>query len=168
MNMQPAAVSFLPSYQYFLPLMQILECPRTGGHLTLSAFEDVLALLSPGQVSQIPEGTSAFLVSAEAKVAYPIRGLICSFLSSEEIHIDGKIPSGTVTRDDEIKRSVKRFYDDHGWQPNEAGIYHDTADHSDIDCGAYRLYEIETNLALLKNLMQGEFMLDAASGGGLP
>ncbi len=151
-------------FEYYRPLMRILRCPHTGRKLRLVVVEDLLPTLTPEQRTRIPVDMCAAFISDEAKIAYPVLGMICSFLAEHEIGLTEVCGSYSPDGSEAIKRSVAQYYDSFGWQSNEAGVYHDTAAHAAIEGGAYRVYEIETHLGLLECLLGGEFMLDAASG----
>lgn len=151
-------------FEYYRPLMRILRCPHTGGKLRLVVVEDLLPTLMPEQRTRIPADMCAAFISDEAKTAYPVLGMICSFLAEHEIGLMEVQESYSHGGSEAIKSSVKHYYDRFGWQSNEAGVYHDTAANAATEGGAYRVYEIETHLGLLERLLGGEFMLDAASG----
>ena len=72
-------------FEYYRPLMRILRCPHTGRKLRLVVVEDLLPTLTPEQRTRIPVDMCAAFISDEAKIAYPVLGMICSFLAEHEI-----------------------------------------------------------------------------------
>ena len=150
-------------FEYYQPLTRILSCPRSGGALRMVAVADLPESLFRGQSFDVLDPMSALLVSDEAQIAYPVFGIIISFLAEHEISINSSDYKLADDNGEAIKRSVTEYYDTHGWQKNPEGVYHDTAGNA-AEQGPYRTYERQTNLDLLENWSGGEFILDAASG----
>lgn len=150
----------------FQEFQEILCCPRTKGALSLMTVAELLERLPRDEHPRVPDGTTAAFVSESSLTAYPIIGRIVDFLdqdslrlskeNGEKIHLDAA--------DASVLHSVKRWYDDFGWQRNEGGIYNDTAMFSQLSSKAHGFYELSSHLELLNRLPGGKFILDAASG----
>src|SRR5262249_56143559 len=65
---------------------------------------------------------------------------------------------------DDVKRSVKDWYDRFGWRKNERGMYLDSALFSQNRPVGHGLYEMTSHLSIMDRLAGGDFVLDAASG----
>src|SRR5205823_2430932 len=113
----------------------------TLGPLRLVDKEELLEIV-PKERS-VPNGTAAAFVSEEAGLAFPVIGIICSFLLEHEIALKG--PHTKPQRNGEvnsIRTSVKDWYNEFGWQRNARGLYNDTAGNSNMTLDAVRLYEL--------------------------
>lgn len=158
------AEAALPSR--FQEFQEILYCPRTKGALSLITVAELLERLPSDERPRVPDGTTAAFVSESSLTAYPIIGRIVDFLDQDSLRLSKengeKIPVGAA--DGSVLHSVKRWYDDFGWQRNEGGIYNDTAMFSQLSSKAHGFYELSSHLELLNRLPGGKFILDAASG----
>lgn len=63
----------------------------------------------------------------------------------------------------ESKEIVKRFYDEYGWQENDAGVYNDVANHTVRNPVAEHYAQLCDD-RIASWLRRGEFLMDAASG----
>jgi SAM-dependent methyltransferase/uncharacterized protein YbaR (Trm112 family) len=158
------AEAALPSR--FQEFQEILFCPRTKGALSLITAVELSERLPRDERARVPDGTTAAFVSENSLTAYPIIGRIVDFLDQDCLRLSedhgGNIP--VAADDGSILRSVKRWYDEFGWQLNDRGIYNDTAMFSQLSSTAHGFYELSSHLELLNRLPGGKFILDAASG----
>ena len=151
----------------FIELQKILCCPRTKSALSLITVSELLKRLPPEEHARVPKGTTGAFVSETSSVAYPVVGRILDFLEQDSLQMSPGLRDGHVEVDrqtESILQSVKRWYDDFGWQRNAGGIYNDTAMFSQASLTAHGFYELSSHLSLLSRLSGGEFVLDAASG----
>ena len=158
------AEAALPSR--FQEFQEILCCPRTKGALSLITAAELLERLPRDERSRVPEGMTAAFVSESSLTAHPIIGRIVDFLDQDSLRLSmengEKIRADAV--DGSVLDSVKRWYDEFGWQLNDRGIYNDTAMFSQVSSRAHGFYELSSHLTLLNRLPGGKFILDAASG----
>lgn len=158
------AEAALPSR--FQEFQEILCCPRTKGALSLITVAELLERLPGDERPRVPDGTTAALVSESSLTAYPIIGRIVDFLDQDSLRLSKE--NGEKTRvdaaDGSVLHSVKRWYDEFGWQVNDRGVYNDTAMFSQASLTAHGFYELSSHLTLLNRLPGGKFILDAASG----
>ena len=148
-------------------LQAILCCPHTKTTLSLITISELLKRLPEDERRRVPEGTVGAFVSESSLIAYPIVGRIVDFLEQDSLLLSKGRRSENVGVDfetDSIQLSVKQWYDNFGWQRNEAGIYNDTALFSQMSPTAHALYELASHVSLLDRLSGGDFILDAASG----
>jgi ubiquinone/menaquinone biosynthesis C-methylase UbiE len=64
---------------------------------------------------------------------------------------------------DPARREVQTFYDEYGWVRNNAGIYNDTSEFTDVRETSQN-YADACNLRVERQLRGGSYLLDAASG----
>ncbi|MEI7935842.1 MAG: class I SAM-dependent methyltransferase [Verrucomicrobiota bacterium] len=161
-----AQPSILDRYSH---LQTVLCCPRTKGPLRLVAIEDLLPLLSDAERQRIPEDTIGAFISDTINRAYPITSTAANFIEQDSLEIhDVSARAGSCVvpalQIDDVKRSVKDWYDRWGWKKNDLGLYKDTALFSQNKPVGYGLYEMMSHLSILDRLPGDGFVLDAASG----
>jgi len=165
---QPTALHVDPAIARFAPLLDIAVCPISKAPLRLVGAAELKDRVTAVDQSKIDSNLVGAFVSEEANRAYSIRGPIVNFLESESLRID-RGTSPQVNRvseepDQEAKSSVRRWYDEFGWQKNEQGDYYDSAVFSQNAPGGHGLYELLSHLRVLERLSAGEWLIDAASG----
>ncbi len=150
----------------FQEFQEILCCPRTKGALSLITVAELLERLPRDERPRVPDGTTAAFVSGSSLTAYPIIGRIVDFLDQDSLRLsnDANENLGKDAHRTSILQSVKRWYDEFGWQSNERGVYNDTATFSQVASTAHGFYELSSHLSLLDRLAGGKYILDAASG----
>jgi ubiquinone/menaquinone biosynthesis C-methylase UbiE/uncharacterized protein YbaR (Trm112 family) len=150
-------------------LQSIFCCPTTKGPLRLVGVEELRSCLPDAERERIPTGTLGAFISDATNRAYPLTERIADFLEQDSLEIQ-LIPPGTASTvvptssHEDVKRSVKDWYDRFGWKKIERGTYKDTAIWSQNEPVAYGLYEMMAHLSILDRFPGGEFILDAASG----
>ena len=150
-------------------LQHIFCCPKTKSSLRLVGIEELLSCVSDAERERIPEGTIGAFLSAAISRAYPLTERIADFLEQDSLEIRPLSPGTAATGVpasslDDVKRSVKDWYDRFGWEKNEQGTYNDTAIWSQKEPVGNGLYEMMSHLSILDRFPGGEFVLDAASG----
>ena len=125
--------------------------------------------LPDAERTRVPPGTIGAFVSDTVKRAYPLTERVADFLEQDSLEFrrlePRAFPDGTTTTSaDDVKRSVKDWYDRFGWRKNERGLYMDSALFSQNKPVGHGLYEMMSHLSVLDRLPGGEFVLDAASG----
>src|SRR5437868_13695871 len=127
---QPAALQVDPALARFAPLVDIAVCPISKAPLRLVGAVELKDRVTVADQSKIDSGLVGAFVSEEANRAYSIRGPIVNFLESESLRIDrgASLSVNAVFEepDQEAKSSVRRWYDEFGWQKNERGDYYDS------------------------------------------
>src|SRR5439155_9286885 len=127
------------------------------------------ASLSDSERARIPDQTIGAFISDAAHRAYPVTERVADFLALDSLRIH-TVPSAAdssmvaANSDDDLKQSVKVWYDRFGWRKNAKGLYHDTASFSQDRPVGHGLYELMSHLSILDRLPGGQFVLDAASG----
>jgi ubiquinone/menaquinone biosynthesis C-methylase UbiE/uncharacterized protein YbaR (Trm112 family) len=158
-----------PTLARFSSLQNILCCPHTKTRLRLVGIEELLASLSDSERARIPDQTIGAFISDAAHKAYPVTERVADFLAQDSLRIH-TVSSATdssmvaANSDDDLKQSVKVWYDRFGWRKNAQGLYHDTASFSQDRPVGHGLYEMMSHLSILDRLPGGQFVLDAASG----
>jgi len=152
----------------FAPLIDVAVCPISRTPLRLAGKTELETRVSARDRSKIDSDLVGAFISEEANRAYTIRGSIVNFLESESLQLD-RGTSMSLTTDveaapDEATSSVRRWYDEFGWQKNEQGLYHDSAVFSQNAPVGNGLYELLSHLRVLDRLSGGEWLIDAASG----
>ena len=147
------------------PLREILCCPVTKEPLRLVEIDELLPCLSEAERGRVPEGTIGAFVSNAAGRAYPLTERVADFLAEDSLAIRPRPPATAPTSPaDDVKRSVKDWYDRFGWRNNERGMYLDSALFSQNRPVGHGLYEMTSHLSIMDRLAGGDFVLDAASG----
>jgi uncharacterized protein YbaR (Trm112 family) len=153
----------------FSSLHNIVCCPDTKTPLRLVGIKELCCSVADGERERIPEESIGAFISDVRQRAYPLTERVADFLEQDSLSLRVE-SSGTASRigptseDDELKRSVREWYDRFGWQTNEQGCYHDTASFSQAMPIGHGLYESMSHLSILDRLPGGGFVLDAASG----
>lgn len=148
-------------------LKNILCCPKSKSPLSLITLAELLERLPEDEHARVPEATIGAFVSESSSLAYPIVGRIVDFLEQDALRIskDGtERIADPDAQDGSVLESVKRWYDEFGWQRNANGLYNDTALFSQVSLTAHAFYELSSHLSLLNRLSGGDLVLDAASG----
>lgn len=157
-----------PALARFAPLETILCCPISRTPLRLVGRDEVMRRIVGGDRSKVGEPLIGAFVSEEALRAYAIYGPIVNFLEAESLRLDHatSTPSSALGEQpsDETKSSVRRWYDEFGWQKNAQGIYYDSAVFSQNAPIGNGLYELLSHLRVIERLAGGEWLIDAASG----
>jgi SAM-dependent methyltransferase/uncharacterized protein YbaR (Trm112 family) len=159
-------MSEISLFSQFHRLQEILCCPHSKAPLSLISVVALLERLPENERHRVPEGTVGAFVSEPLLTAYPIVGRIVDFLEQDSLPLSEVRNKWTVldAESESVMQSVKHWYDEFGWQRNEAGTYNDTAVFSQRSLTAHGLYELSSHLSLLDRLTGGDFVLDAASG----
>src|SRR5262249_60297745 len=90
---------------------------------------------------------------------------VADFLAEDSLAIRPPPPATAPTNPaDDVKRSVKDWYDRFGWRKNEGGMYLDSALFSQNRPVGHGLYEMTSHLSIRDRLAGGAFVLAAASG----
>lgn len=148
-------------------LQTIVCCPITKGPLKLVGIDELLSRLSDVERERLPKGAIGAFMSEGHRRAYPVTDTVANFLEQNSIAIQSDsiatVGAPTVLGDD-IKQSVKAWYDQFGWKKNDSGTYNDTALFSQNIPEGHGFYELMSHLSILDRLAGGEFILDAASG----
>jgi SAM-dependent methyltransferase/uncharacterized protein YbaR (Trm112 family) len=150
-------------------LQTILCCPITKGPLRLVGIDEFVPCLADTERKRVPDGSIGAFVSDANNRAYLLTDRLANFLQQDSIEIQTQShciapKSAPAALDNDIKQSVKAWYDQFGWKKSDLGRYMDTAVYSqDIPEGS-GLYELMSHLSILDRLPGGEFVLDAASG----
>jgi uncharacterized protein YbaR (Trm112 family) len=157
-----------PGLARFAPLGDIAVCPISKAALRLVGAAELRARVTVADQSRIDSGLLGAFVSEEASRAYCIRGPIVNFLESESLRLGRgeSMPVSPISEepDQDAKSSVRRWYDEFGWQKNEQGDYYDSAVFSQNAPAGNGLYELLSHLRVLERLSAGEWLIDAASG----
>ncbi len=153
----------------FSSLHNILCCPDTKTALRLVGIEELCSCLADGKRERIPDGTIGAFISDARQRAFPLTERLVNFLEQSSLPVRTEF-SGTASSiaptnpDEDLKQSVREWYDQFGWQTNEQGCYNDTATFSQTTLVGHGLYELMSHLSILDRLPGGGFVLDAASG----
>ena len=150
-------------------VQNIFCCPKTKSPLRLVGIDELLSCVSDAERERIPEGSIGAFVSAAISRAYPVTERIADFLEQDSLEIRPLSPETAATGVpasslDDVKQSVRDWYDRFGWEKNELGTYNDTAIWSQNEPVGNGLYEMMSHLSILDRFPGGEFVLDAASG----
>jgi len=118
---------------------------------------------------RIPNGTIGAFISDGTQRAYPLTEAVANFLEQGSLRVrtaSSRTASSILPANpgDDVKQSVKEWYERYGWQTNEQGFYKDTASFSQATPTGHGLYELMSHLSILDRFSGGEFVLDAASG----
>ena len=134
-----------PTLDRYGSLQDILCCPNTKGPLRLAGIEELLSCLSDAERERIPDGTIGAFMSDAINRAYPLTERVAYFLKQDSLEIrtlsGAALSTVPTTSVDEIKRSVKDWYDRFGWKKNELGLYMDSALFSQNKPVGHGLYE---------------------------
>jgi SAM-dependent methyltransferase/uncharacterized protein YbaR (Trm112 family) len=164
---QSATASVDLGLSRFGPLRDIVCCPISRTPLRLVGKHELLSRISAADRSRIGQDLVGAFVSDAVSRAYAIHGPIVNFLASESFPLDDA-PPASFSKDEpaenEAKSSVRRWYDEYGWQKNEQGMYHDSAAFSQNAPIGNGLYELLSHLRVIERLSGGEWLMDAASG----
>jgi SAM-dependent methyltransferase/uncharacterized protein YbaR (Trm112 family) len=152
----------------FADLGKIVVCPTSRSPLRLVGRDELKRRVEASDEWRIgPDVVGAF-VSEESGRAYAVQGPVVNFLPAESLRLklgsSPQIDSARVDSSDEAKSSVRRWYDEFGWQTNEQGMYYDSAVFSQNAPVGNGLYELLSHLRVLERLSGGEWLVDAASG----
>lgn len=151
-----------------------LRCPVTGTPVREMNMEEVNKLnISIGEQNIFTiEGTlfqrklTEGLISDDGRFVYPVTdGYLVEMLPEQAISTEGIVEVMEVLQE-EGKRKVKEFYDEHGWQKDESGedTYNDTVTFED-QRQVSKDYWSQCHLRLNKYLGEGgQYLLDVASG----
>jgi hypothetical protein len=131
--------------------------------------KELCSCLADGKRERIPDGTIGAFISDARQRAFPLTERLVNFLEQSSLPVRTEF-SGTASSiaptnpDEDLKQSVREWYDQFGWQTNEQGCYNDTATFSQTTLVGHGLYELMSHLSILDRLPGGGFVLDAASG----
>jgi uncharacterized protein YbaR (Trm112 family) len=127
------------AFDRFRALQEILCCPETRTPLRLVGIEELRSSLTDGGNEKVPPGTIAAFIADARQRAYPVSERVANFLedaslpvrtaSSETASGSSSTPESPV---DEVKQTVREWYDRFGWQTNQQGCYNDTASFSSL------------------------------------
>jgi uncharacterized protein YbaR (Trm112 family) len=146
-------------------LREILCCPVIKEPLGLVEIDQLLPCLSEAERRRVPKATIGAFVSTAASRAYPVTERMADFLAEDSLAIRHPPPATAPTSPaDDVKRSVKDWYDRFGWRKSEHGMYLDSALFSQDTPVGHGLYEMASHLSIMDRLAGGDFVLDAASG----
>lgn len=148
----------------------ILKCPITGNELRALQPEEIRALndrMTGGDVlhtdgKPLMQPLEQGLIAVDDSYIYPVIKEIILLL--KDLAIVG--PNGRVIDDlmSEDKKLVKNFYDQRGWNTNEAGDYEDAVIFEDLrDVSREYLKKCHDRVGRFLN-PSGKYLLDAASG----
>lgn len=165
MQLQDATAPRDAALSRFAPLERIVQCPISRGPLRLVSAVELMNRIADADKSRVGAELVGAFVSEEACRAYAIRGSVVNFVESESIQLVTAPSRMTAEQpDDEEKLRVRRWYDEFGWQRNEAGDYYDSVVFSQNAPTGNGLYELLSHLRVLERLSGGEWLIDAASG----
>jgi ubiquinone/menaquinone biosynthesis C-methylase UbiE/uncharacterized protein YbaR (Trm112 family) len=150
----------------FSPFLHLLRCPYSHSPLRLVTVASLVSRLDHHERARMPAGITAALISESSSLAYPVVGNIFDFREQGTLRLasTARVDNPEDSEAAAIKQSVQNWYDEFGWRRNPEGVYNDVALFSQTGETGYRLYEILSHLSLLDRFMEGEFLLDAASG----
>src|SRR5262245_45384801 len=151
------------------PFSEIVCCPLTRSRTRLIDRAALLASVADADRERIADDVSGAFVSDAARCAYLVTGRIVNWLPEHALPLHIGTPSVELIAiqpgsADDIKRGVKSWYDEFGWQKNAAGMYHDTWAFSQDQPQGHGLYELLSHLSILDRIPGGAFVLDAGSG----
>ena len=115
----------------FSSLHNILCCPDTKTALRLVGIEELCSCLADGKRERIPDGTIGGFISDARQRAFPLKERLVNFLEQSSLPVRTEF-SGTASSmpptnpDEDLKQSVREWYDQFGWQTNKQGGYNDT------------------------------------------
>lgn len=153
----------------FLPF---LRCPTTGQQLKAMEKEELeklnvsiaLKKIFTQEGTPVEEPLNEALVTTDGSFVYRIvDGYIAAMLPEQGISTRGIVSEGVAVQD-EVKKKVKEFYDDYGWQKSDGENYNDTVTFEDRR-PVSKKYWSQCHLRLNKYLGRGgDYLLDVASG----
>jgi ubiquinone/menaquinone biosynthesis C-methylase UbiE/uncharacterized protein YbaR (Trm112 family) len=149
--------------------LAILRCPITHGALTQLSPDEVTSVnqdIVKGnlfhadgsrvaamlQQEALGTGDRRYIYRFEDGISWllPALAMVCA----QDANISGLDPA---------RREVQTFYDEYGWVKNNAGIYNDTSEFTDVRETSQN-YTDACNLRIERHLRGGSYLLDAASG----
>jgi SAM-dependent methyltransferase/uncharacterized protein YbaR (Trm112 family) len=157
------------AFDKFRNLQKILCCPETKAPLRLVGIEELRSSLADDGHEKISAETIGAFISDEMQRAYPLTERVANFLIDASLpvrtHASGTVPALLPTNpDDNVRETVREWYDRFGWQTNRQGYYNDTASFSEAAPTGHGLYALLSHLSILDRFSGGAFVLDAASG----
>lgn len=158
-----------PELQRFSLLLPVICCPVNKGPLRLVDAIELSGLLSESERQRMKAGTIGAFVSDTAGRAFPVTDQIADFLAEDALVLQSPAQTTPPAAEkavagDDIKRSVKDWYDQFGWKKNSSGTYQDSAMYSENLPAGYGLYKLLAHLSVLEMMTGGDFIIDAASG----
>jgi ubiquinone/menaquinone biosynthesis C-methylase UbiE/uncharacterized protein YbaR (Trm112 family) len=150
-------------------LQAILCSPGTKTPLRLVEIEELSSSLTDDGRKRIPAGTIGAFIADDTQRAYPLTERVVNFLEDASLPVrtefSGPTPAILPSNpDDDVKETVREWYDRFGWQTNEQGYYNDTASFSEAAPTGHGLYALMSHLSIIDRFPGGGFVLDAASG----
>jgi len=156
------------NFKDFIHLLEICCCPYSKLPLTLVTLPELQKILSSQELEKIHSDTTGAMICSGSGNAYPIIGDIVSFKEEHTLRLLNEANVENWPTEDSnstsISKSVQQWYDKFGWKKNNSGIYNDSAVYSGNAQRANQYYELDSHLSLHQWLMNGKFLLDAASG----
>lgn len=148
---------------------EVLRCPLTAAPLrpaSATELRDVQAAAEALRGRGLPNGPLlAALVCSAAGVAYPLIDGIPCLLAAWAVPLGGgeRSEEHALEASDDIKDSLRRFYDDFGWKQQD-GVFKDAQLYEDLRAVSER-YRHRANERVAERLpASGHYLLDVASG----